>query len=88
MDSQLYFFGTFLTKIISNIISILTLLVTFWVMIDRRLRMKQNLLSTYNQKLVFYLMLFAFMYSISNILYPSSDIICNPFLFSPIVGFR
>ena len=77
MDRQLFFLLTFLTKIFSNVISIMTLLITFWVMVDRKLRAKQNLLKTYKQKLIFLLMLFAFMYSISNVLYPSNKVVCK-----------
>ena len=77
MDPSLFLFWTFLTKIVSNIVSILTLLVTFLVMVDRKFRCKQNLLSTYNQHLVFYLMIFAFLYSVSNVLYPSTNTVCK-----------
>jgi hypothetical protein len=87
MDNKLFLFSTFITKIVSNILSIMTLLVTFWVIIDRKFNSKQNLLSTYNQKLVFFLMVFAFMYSVSNVLYPNSSFICKLSLFLWIVGY-
>ena len=78
MSVNLFFFSVLLTKIASNTVTLVILIITFWVVVESAVA-GRSLMRTYNQKLVLGLMVCSFMYSLSNILYPNNDSVCKGF---------